>query len=143
MSRRYLTVLERRLMISRARERCEYCQCPDDYSLQSFDFDHIFPIAQGGSTSLENLAYACGGCNGYKHAKIQAIDPETLAEVDLYNPRQDRWEEHFLWNDDLLQMTGLTSIGRATIQLLRLNRSGVINIRRLLILDGKHPPSIC
>jgi HNH endonuclease len=65
VSRRYLTVLERRLMVDRARGRCEYCKCPDDYSLQSFDFDHIFPVSQGELTSLENLAYACGGCNGY------------------------------------------------------------------------------
>jgi 5-methylcytosine-specific restriction endonuclease McrA len=141
MSRRYLTVAERRLMVDRAKGRCEYCQCPDDYSLQSFDFDHIFPVSQGGLTSLDNLAYACGGCNGHKHAKSKAIDPETNLEVGLYNPRQERWEDHFIWNIDFLKVSGVTEVGRATIQTLHLNRQGVMNVRKLLILEGKHPPS--
>jgi HNH endonuclease len=141
MSRRYLTVLERRLMVDRARGRCEYCKCPDDYSLQSFDFDHIFPVSRGGLTSLENLAYACGGCNGYKQAKTLVIDPESSIEVNLYNPRQEHWETHFGWTTDFLEVFGSTAVGRVTIQALKLNRRGVMNIRKLLLLEGKHPPN--
>jgi 5-methylcytosine-specific restriction endonuclease McrA len=140
MSRRYLTVTEKRLMIERAMGRCEYCKCLDDYSLQSFDFDHIHPVSQGGQTSPENLAYACGGCNAHKHTKTWAIDPETGVEVNLYNPRQERWEDHFEWNVDLLQIFGVTAVGQSTVSALQLNRRGVMNVRKLLILEGKHPP---
>jgi HNH endonuclease len=105
-------------MVDRARGRCEYCKCPDDYSLQSFDFDHIFPASQGGLTSLENLAYACGDCNGYKQAKTLVIDPESGIEVNLYNPRQESWETHFRWTTDFLEVSGSTAVGRVTPSML-------------------------
>lgn len=34
----------------------------------------------------------------------------------------------------------LTEIGRVTIAALQLNRQGLVNIRRVLILVGAHPP---
>ena len=37
-------------------------------------------------------------------------------------------------------MVGVTATGRATIEALRLNRSGVVNLRRILYLAGEHPP---
>ncbi len=39
-------------------------------------------------------------------------------------------------------MVGLTSIGRATIEKLQLNREGVVNLRYALRSIGKHPPII-
>ena len=38
-------------------------------------------------------------------------------------------------------MIGLTPIGRATITELELNRQGVVNQRKLLLLIRKHPPT--
>jgi hypothetical protein len=35
---------------------------------------------------------------------------------------------------------GLTATGRATIQELKLNRAGVINLRRVLFTMSEHPP---
>lgn len=49
------------------------------------------------------------------------------------------WKEHFMWSDDFLYIIGMTDIGRATVQSLYLNRAGVVNIRHLLLLSGKHP----
>jgi hypothetical protein len=111
-----------------------------DYSAQPFVIDHIIPIAEGGKTNLENLAFSCGGCNGHKYTKIQAIDPVSKEVVALYNPRQQTWRDNFVWSDDFLQMVGLTAIARATINALQLNRSGVLNMRRLLLMAGLHPP---
>ena len=37
-------------------------------------------------------------------------------------------------------MIGLTPTGRATVETLRLNREGVVNLRRILFLVGLHPP---
>ncbi len=47
---------------------------------------------------------------------------------------------HFIWNIDFTQVIGVTAIGRATITALHLNRAGLVNIRRLMVLGGEHPP---
>jgi hypothetical protein len=60
--------------------------------------------------------------------------------VPLYNPREQRWDEHFSWSEDYLRITGLTPIGRATVEALRLNREGLVNMRRILYAVGEHPP---
>lgn len=57
----------------------------------------------------------------------------------MYNPRRDRWDEHFAWSDTFLLIVGLTPAGRATVELLLLNRDGVINLRRRLYSIGKTP----
>jgi hypothetical protein len=51
------------------------------------------------------------------------------------------WDDHFLWSDDTLEMLPLTAIGRATIALLQTNRASVVNLRRVLRLQGLHPPN--
>jgi hypothetical protein len=112
-----------------------------DYSSQSFACEHIIPVAKGGETSLENLALACGGCNSYKYTKQEALDPNSAENAPLYHPRQDPWLAHFSWSEDGLEVIGITPTGRATIDALNLNRSGVKNIRRLLMMANLHPPT--
>jgi hypothetical protein len=141
MPRRYITISEQQTIIDRAQRRCEYCQCPMDYSSQAFACEHITPVAKGGETSLENLALACGGCNSSKYTKQEAIDPSSSENAPLYHPRQEIWLEHFSWSTDGLEIIGMTPTGRATVQALNLNRSGVKNIRKLLIMANLHPPS--
>lgn len=58
----------------------------------------------------------------------------------LFHPRQMAWQEHIGWNEDYTIVIGLTPIGRTTIDALHLNRDGVVNLRKLLRLVGKHPP---
>lgn len=99
------------------------------------------PSADGGPDEEANLAYSCSGCNGFKGTATQGVDPKTGVEVLLYNPRLDRWAEHFTWSMDRLELLGLTPTGRAAIARLRLNRVGVINLRELLKGKGLHPPS--
>jgi len=140
MSVRYIPVKIRIVVIERAKGKCEYCQCWAHNSTYTFCVDHIIPISKNGQTILINLAYACYGCNGFKLDKTIAIDPKTQQEIRLFNPRTDNWHEHFKWSDDSLQMIGLTAIGRATIDCLKLNRKGVVNLRRPTKLDGEHPP---
>jgi hypothetical protein len=50
------------------------------------------------------------------------------------------WEEHFTWNEDVTQAIGITPVGRATIALLKINRDGVVNMRRVSAIMGYHPP---
>lgn len=98
------------------------------------------PRAHGGSNDLDNLALSCQGCNGHKHTKTEAIDTVSHKHVSLFHPRQQRWRDHFEWNDDLTLIVGLTDCGRATVSALQLNRPGVINLRRVLVVAGLHPP---
>lgn len=80
------------------------------------------------------------GCNNLKYNKTRAIDPLTRESVPLFHPRKHDWHEHFVWSDDYTVIVGLTPIGRATIAELDLNRAGVVNQRKLLLLIRKHPP---
>ena len=131
---------QRQQIIKRANGYCEYCRCPDSFTSDPFSVDHIVPLAKGGRTVLKNLAYACQGCNGKKQARIQAIDPFTFESAGLFHPRQQKWVDHFAWNEDFSLAIGLTSCGRATIEALGLNRKGVVNLRRLLKDSQLHPP---
>jgi 5-methylcytosine-specific restriction endonuclease McrA len=130
----------RRAVADRADNHCEYCCCPADYCPDSFAVDHAYPRQLGGATILSNLVWACNGCNSFKQARIAAIDPETQQEVEFFNPRKQQWDNHFEWSSDFTQLIGLTPCGRATIKALKLNRTGVINLRGLLVSAQLHPP---
>ena len=140
MSNRYIPVNIKSAVIKRANGRCEYCHSWAHNAIHTFPIDHILPLDKEGETILENLAYSCGGYNGFKSYKITAIDPLTKNEVSIFNPRVHKWKTHFAWSNNYLEVIGLTPIGRATIVLLKLNRKGLLNIRKLTIESGEHPP---
>jgi HNH endonuclease len=132
----------RKLVIERAHRRCENCQSWMHNAIHSFNIDHIVPDKEIRNDDPDNLALSCGGDNNNKGDKTTALDPVTKEIVSIYNPRKDKWSAHFAWSEDFLQMVGLTPTGRSTIELLKLNREGLRNMRRLTILSGEHPPSI-
>jgi hypothetical protein len=136
----YIPVETRRTVIERAQGRCEYCQSRADYATETFAVDHIIALSQSGTSELDNLALACSGCNGRKFNKLHAPDPADGAIVPLFHPRQQKWEDHFGWSEDYMLIIGLTPTGRATIEALQMNRTGLINMREALYLLGKHPP---
>jgi 5-methylcytosine-specific restriction endonuclease McrA len=129
----------RELITSRANGLCEYCKCSAEFSPDPFALDHIAPRQLGGETNKENLALSCSGCNGHKHARTHYPDPETKQLVKLFHPRQQKWSEHFSWDEHLTRMVGKTPCGRATIDALLLNRPEVVNLRRLLVAAKLHP----
>jgi hypothetical protein len=135
ISRRLRQVVERR-----AASRCEYCRCPLAVTTESFTVEHVIPTARGGATALDNLALSCSGCNGHKYDKVEGYDPISQGMAPLFHPRQHSWSEHFAWDKDYSQVVGLTPTGRATVETLHLNREGVVNLRRLLLIIGLHPP---
>jgi hypothetical protein len=134
------TAAQRRAVEARAGGLCEYCRCIRRYIPQPFQVEHIIPVPRGGRTILINLAWACAGCNLYKHNKVSGIDPLTGKRARLFNPRRQRWSDHFVWGEDTTLMIGLTATGRATIKALRLNREELINFRQAFHILGLHPP---
>jgi hypothetical protein len=125
----------------RAKGCCEYCQCVALYIPVPFTMEHIIPQVHGGSDDVDNLAFACGHCNGAKYSKIEAKDEITNSVVRLFHPRRDVWKNHFKWNEDFSKIIGITPTGRATVLTLNINREKVINFRLLLFPFGFHPPS--
>lgn len=130
----------KRRISTRAKGLCEYCLLPENYSVSTFELEHINLISNGGKTTLQNLAWACSGCNKYKSHRIFIVDSETSETVFFFNPRKDKWNEHFAWNEDFTKIIPLTAKGRVTTKALKLNRKGLINLRKILHLVGEHPP---
>jgi len=112
------------------------------FSSTPFSVEHILPRVKGGTDNLDNLAFACQGCNNFKYTITDALDPLTGKLTSLYHPRKHIWKEHFKWNENYTKLVGLSAIGRTTIQKLKLNREGVINQRRVLAKLGLHPPEV-
>jgi len=127
------------MVFARARGRCEYCHTPDGFVPGSFAVEHIVPRSIGGKTTLANLALSCPACNGHKYNKVEGSEPLTSQRVRLFNPRKQRWSDHFTWSHDFTLIIGLTPIGRATVETLQMNQQKMVNLRRLLVLAGLHP----
>ncbi|MBA4183115.1 MAG: HNH endonuclease [Acidobacteria bacterium] len=123
-----------------ARNRCGYCLTPQAIVSMPLEIEHLQPIACGGTDDEENLWLACRNCNGFKHAKTHATDPQTNIETPLFNPRQQVWSEHFELSEDKTEIVGKTACGRATIIALRLNFEQAVNARKVWVSAGWFPP---
>lgn len=107
---------------TRAGYRCEYCHAPQAVFNVPFEVEHINPLAKGGHQDDSNRALACRSCNLNKSDRIDAVDPATTQRVRLFNPREDNWQDHFVFEPtSTMQLQSKTPIGRATIEQLRMN----------------------
>jgi hypothetical protein len=103
--------------------------------------DHLTARTRGGPDDEHNLWPSCQPCNGFKQARSEAHDPISGDVVPLFNPRRQRWVEHFAWVDGARRIEGRTAIGRATVAALRLNRDELVEARGFWIEAGWHPPA--
>jgi hypothetical protein len=101
--------------------------------------DHIIAEQHRGATTEDNLALACYSYNKNKGPNISSIDPATHQKVSLFDPRTDAWSDHFAWDGPVLH--GLTPVGRATVELLKINAHDRVDLRQSLIAEGLFPPS--
>ena len=124
---------------SRAKGRCEYCRSAEIFCGYQFEVDHIKPLAVGGKTILDNLALACSNCNGHKNARTAVLDTQTSEMTRVFDPRIDRWLDHFEWIETGLKIVGKTSVGRATVNALDMNNGAVVTARAFWISFGLHP----
>jgi 5-methylcytosine-specific restriction endonuclease McrA len=117
-----------RLVRQRAGDECEYCGLGQvDVPLYVFQFDHVIPRQHVGTDDVSNLALACPHCNSHKGTNLAAIDPDSGRVVALFNPREDRWYDHFAREGP--RIIGLTAQGRATARLLAMNTDRRIDLR--------------
>jgi hypothetical protein len=123
------------------RFRCAYCMTSQRIVGPVLEIDHIVPLARGGASRDDNLCLSCPMCNGHKADRVSAPDPESGLVVRLYHPRHDRWDDHFQWIDDGAVVLGTTPTGRATVAALEINHVEVVEVRRLWVAAGWHPPA--
>ncbi len=126
----------RQLVWQRASSRCEYCRVPADMALLPFQIDHIIAEKHGGLTVADNLALSCERCNSHNGPNIAGYLEGSL--IPLFNPRTDRWTDHFAWEGAVL--IGKTHVGKVTIEVLAINLSHRVALRAALIEEGIFPP---
>ena len=115
---------------------CEYCGIHQN-TLYAHEVDHIIPEKHRGETNVDNLCLACFSCNRHKGSDFASFDPDTDDVTALFNPRQDKWADHFrLSNVDIVP---LAARGRVTVYILKLNDETRIRARQALADSGRYP----
>ena len=116
----------RQLVRQRAKNCCEYFGLHQEREPLTFHVEHIIARQRGGTDSADDLALACHHCNLHKGTNLAGIDRESGQLTRLFHPRQDKWEAHFYRQGS--RIIGLTSIGRVTAALLRMNLDGRLEL---------------
>ena len=132
MSNSYISAKIRKLVSDRAQNCCEYCLIPESLTLVPHQVDHVITEKHGGKTTEENLALSCSLCNQAKSSDIASMETETGDVIRLYHPRKDQWRENFQIEESNGVIYPLTTIGRVTIQLLKINRSACLPYLQML-----------
>lgn len=130
----------RRLVAARANHLCEYCLLHEEDTYFGCEVDHVVSRKHGGLTEEDNLAYACALCNRNKGSDIASLDPDTGVLVRFYDPRSDRWNDHFRLAEDSVTIIPLTPVGRVTVSILGLNVNDRLLERTELRAIGRYPP---
>jgi len=131
VAQKYVPVALRRLVRSRASERCEYCLIPERLTFAPHWVDHVVAEKHGGQTEESNLALSCVLCNQHKGTDLTSIDPLTNEIAPLFHPRKDAWADHFRLKG--AEIEPLTPVGRVTVRLLQLNQSERVKERELVL----------
>ena len=99
-----LSAFLRELVRQRAGDRCEYCHLPQEFSDLHFHIEHVTPRQHGGTEAPDNLALACPECNFAKGPNLAALEPAYRKIVRLFNPRRDKWIQHFRFEVALISL---------------------------------------
>jgi len=99
--------------------------------------DHVVSEKHGGATESGNLAYACTCCNRAKGADLGSVTA-TGAFTRFFNPRTDRWADHFTLRGVTIEPK--TPIGEVTATILGFNQPERIAEREFLRRIGRYPP---
>jgi hypothetical protein len=133
----YISTDLRLLVASRAGFICEYCLILEDDTYLGCEVDHIISEKHGGPTVADNLAYACTFCNRAKGSDIGSLSV-TGQFTRFFNPRVDRWTEHFMLVADRIEAK--SAIGEATSRILAFNAADRLLERSALTQLKRYPP---
>jgi hypothetical protein len=122
---------------ARAGSRCEYCLMPEVELFAGCEVDHIISRKHGGLTDSANLAFSCERRNRAKGTDVGSVSGAAQRFVRLFNPRIDRWHDHFRLG--AAKIEPLTEIGEVTARLLRFNASDRVLQRGSLQQVGAYP----
>lgn len=139
MSTSYVSAELRRLVIARAERLCEYCLIHEEDTFFGCEVDHIISEKHGGPREEQNLALACLFCNRNKGSDLASLVPGTGQLVRFFNPRTDRWNEHFRLGVDGIRIVPLTEIGEATVRIFGMNDGERLLERDTLREMGRYP----
>ena len=124
----------RAIVRERAGDRCKYCRMSQSLTSLPHTLDHIRARKHRGPTDIANLCWSCAQCNAAKGPNVAGHDPVTDDLVALFNPRVDRWDEHFAWA--AAHLDGRSPVGRATIDVLRIDDVNRVAHRAILMQAG-------
>ena len=99
-----ITKTQYNLIYEEQEGRCFYCGKPmtrdgDWHAADYYNVEHINSLSNGGWHTIENIVYACHGCNCEKHtALVEDWMPSILQKIEA-NPRlrYDIEEAHMRW----------------------------------------------
>ncbi len=134
---RYVSADLRRLVESRASRICEYCLIHESDTFLGCQVDHVIAEKHGGATAAENLCYACTFCNRSKGSDIGSLTTGTREFTRFYNPRADRWTDHFSLNGVIIEPR--TTVGEVTARILGFNDATRVLEREALQTIGRFP----
>jgi hypothetical protein len=134
----YVNAGLRHLVESRAHHACEYCLIRESDTYLGCQVDHVVSEKHGGATDAGNLAYSCTPCNRAKGTDIGSISDGRVF-VRFYNPRIDRWYEHFRIRGPIIEP--LTAVGEVTVKILSLNARERVIEREVLQRLARYPTS--
>lgn len=112
VKRRSVVPFTRANIYARDNHTCAYCSTqhlPDDLT-----FDHVVPVAQGGTRGWENIVSCCVPCNRKKGArtpeeagmvlkhrpKRPVVTPTLRVSIGFYK-QPESWRSFLYWNTEL------------------------------------------
>jgi hypothetical protein len=137
MSLTYIPAELRRLVIARAVSICEYCLVAEEDTFLRLEVDHVIGEKHGGPTTADNLACACFHCNRAKGSDIGSLDWDGGTFVRFFNPRTDRWADHFALAGARIDTR--TAIGSVTARILEFNAAPRLFAREAMLAVARYP----
>jgi hypothetical protein len=119
-------------------QQCAYCLLSEILAggKENFELDHFRPrsLYRHLQNDYYNIYYSCHPCNHIKRDAWPSAELEARG-ITLVDLCADEFTQHFQPSDDGVWY-GLTPAGAYTIDVLRLNRKHLLEIRRLLAAAG-------
>lgn len=121
----------------RASGLCEFCLLHEHDDWLSFQIDHLISRKHGGRTAFSNLALACLDCNLAKGSDLGSLTSKSGVLIPFFNPRKDKWAEHFRLNG--ARIVALSDTGEVTSRILAFNSAKRLLKRKEVAMAGRYP----